>query len=81
MFKRYTYALNDQVNGVDPFGLEKITVTRMVETTGSRIKTEKSVTVEAGDLSQEEVEDLMSTLSDSFFIDQDGNDISIFQKM
>lgn len=67
----YAYVGNDPINKLDPNGLEAREVCR--EGAGC-------VTVEAGNLSQEETDDIFSDVDDSFFSDNDGRDISGYGK-
>ena len=72
----YGYVGNDPVNNTDPFGMEEREVTRRISVTGSKIKRKVSITVEAGDLSQSDTEGLLSGVSDSFFQQFDGQNLS-----
>jgi len=84
MFNRYSYTEGNPINATDPFGLEKVEVTRRVRDSnslgknGSRIGDMKSFTVEAGNLEESEVNDFASGLSDETFTQLDGQDLSGF---
>ena len=74
MFNRYSYVGNNPVNYIDPFGLEKRELERVV--TGSRIP--KKITVEAGNLTQKQVDKLGDQLPNEAFTQLNGQDLSSF---
>jgi len=76
----YAYVGNNPLNGTDPTGMIEREVERQVQLPGSRIIITYKVTVEAGNLSQAETEAAFSSVGDNFFIDQNGNNLSSFQK-
>lgn len=61
---------------VDPSGLVERDIKRKFTVTGSLIVHTASVTVEAGNLSQEDTEKLMSGVGDGFFVENNGKNIS-----
>jgi len=78
----YAYVGNDPVNRFDPFGLAEVEIKRWYTApTGSRIGSGmKTITVEAGNLTQGQAESALSGLSNSFFATNDGQNISSYAK-
>ena len=76
----YAYVSNDPANSIDPNGLKEQLIEREIYRTGSRIADTASITVEAGNLSNEQATDALEGVPDSFFQANDGQNLSGYAK-